>query len=113
MAADFDLLMGLWEDGLRRIAQAEPRQRRTLERVVDELVGELRRRMGGRFLVDELAGYYLSEGTDWCFQIAVTSAPGEPEAWDTGMVAGAAFARYARQAADFGGGARRGGDEPE
>jgi hypothetical protein len=112
VAADFDVLLGLWEDGQRRIAEAEPAERRTLEHVVDELVLELRRRVGGRFLADELAEYYLSEGTDWCFQIAVTVAPGEPEAWDTGIVAGAAFARYARQAADFGGGTRRGA-EPE
>ncbi len=110
MATDFDVLMGLWEDGQRRIAESEPAERRLLERVVDEIVLELRRRLGGRFLTDELAAYYLSEGTDWCFQIAYTTAPSSPEAWDTGMVAGAAFARYARQAADYGGGVRRSDD---
>jgi hypothetical protein len=110
MASDFDVLMGLWEEGQRRIAESEPATRRVLERVVDDIVLELRRRLGGRFLTDELAECYLNEGTDWCFQIAVTSAPSSPEAWDAGMVAGAAFARYVRQAADYGGGVRRGDD---
>jgi hypothetical protein len=113
MATDFDVLMSLWEEGQRRIAEAEPATRRVLERVVDELLLELRRRLGGRFLTDELAAYYLSEGTDWCFHVAVTIAPSTPEAWDTGLVAGAAFARYARQAADYGGGVWQSGDEPE
>ena len=107
MADDFDLLMGLWEDGVRRIAESEPAQRRLLERVRDDIVVELRRRVGGTFTTTELAQYYLREGTDWCFEIAYTSAPGSPQAWDTGTVAGAAFARYARQASDYGGGVRR------
>ncbi len=33
-------------------------------------------------------------------------APSSPEAWDVGTVAGAAFARYARRAIDWGGGVR-------
>ncbi len=111
MADDFDVLMGLWEDGARRIAQAEPSARRVLERVSDDIYLELRRRLGGKFTTDELAAFYLEEGTDWCFEIAYNSAPSTPEAWDTGTVAGAAFARYARRAIDWGGGVRRAGDE--
>jgi hypothetical protein len=105
--ADFDVLIGLWEDGQRRVAEAEPAERRVLERVVDDIFVELRRRLGGKFTTDELADYYLREGTDWCFRIAYTSAPSSPEAWDMGTVAAAAFARYVRQAADYGGGVRR------
>jgi hypothetical protein len=67
---------------------------------------ELRRRLGGPFTTDELAALYLREGTDWCFEIAVRVAPREPAAWDLTTVAGAAFARYVRQASDFAGGAR-------
>lgn len=107
MADDFDILMGLWQEGVRRIAEAEPAQRRLLERVSDDILLELRRRLGGKFTTTELAEYYLREGTDWCFRIAYTSAPSSPEAWDTATVAGAAFARYARQASDYGGGVRR------
>jgi len=111
VASDFDVLIGLWEEGQRRVAEAEPAQRRVLERVVAEIVLELRRQLGGRFTTDELAEYYLREGTDWCFRIAYTSAPSTPEAWDLGTVAGAAFAAYVRQAADYGGGVRKLGDE--
>lgn len=107
MADDFDLLMSLWDDGRRRIAAADPAERRVMEHVVDDIYAELRRRLGGKFTTTELAAYYLSEGTDWCFQIALDSAPSTPEAWDTGTVAGAAFARYARRAIDWGGGMRR------
>jgi hypothetical protein len=106
VATDFDLVIGLWEDGRKRVAEAEPAERRVLERVVDEIYFELRRRLGGKFTTDELARYYLSEGTDWCFEIAYTVAPSSPEAWDVATVAGAAFARYVRSAADYGGGVR-------
>ena len=46
-----------------------------LERVVDEIYCELRRRRRRRVHTDELGRYYLSEGTDWCFEIAYTVAP--------------------------------------
>lgn len=111
MADDFDVLMGLWEDGQRRIAQSPPAQRRVLERVSDEIYLDLRRRLGGKFTTAELAAFYLREGTDWCFEIAYNAAPSAPEAWDTGTVAAAAFARYARRAVDWGGGVRRAGEE--
>jgi hypothetical protein len=104
--ADFDVLIGFWEEGERRVAEAEPPERRVLERVVEDIYLELRRRLGGKFTADELAEYYLREGTDWCFQVAYTTAPSSPEAWDMSTVACAAFARYARRAADFGGGVR-------
>jgi hypothetical protein len=74
--------------------------------VVDELVYELRRRLGGPFTTEELSELYLRDGTDWCFSIATRAAPNEPAAWDMTTVAGAAFARYLRQASDYGGGRR-------
>jgi hypothetical protein len=97
----FEQLIGLWEDGQRRLARAEPQQRAALERVVDEIVLELRRRLGGPFTVQELAALYIQQGTDWCFQIATRVAPRAPWAWDVTTVAGAAFARYAREASDY------------
>jgi hypothetical protein len=77
-----------------------------LERVRDEIVVELRRRLGGPFTTEELAQFFLAQGTDWCFQIAVRVAPAEPAAWDMTTVAGAAFARYVRGASDYAGGRR-------
>ncbi len=106
MADDFDLLMALWEDGQRCIDQAAPERREALERVASVILAELRRRIGGRFTTADLAAYYRQAGTDWCLQVATDTAPGTPEAWDVATVAGAAFARYARAAADWGGGVR-------
>ena len=108
----FDHIAGIWEDGAHRVRDAEPPQRRVYERVVDDIVHELRRRVGGKFTADELAEYYLSVGTDWCYEIAYRGAPGHPEAWDMAIVANAAFARYVRQATDYGGGLRREQQDP-
>jgi hypothetical protein len=97
----FDDVFGLWQEGERRLAAADQSDRPALERVTDELVVELRRRLGGPFTTDELARLYGREGTDWAFAVATRVAPGNPAAWDMPTVAGAAFARYAREASDY------------
>ena len=97
----FDQVFGLWQEGEGRLDEAEPADRPAMERVVDELVVELRRRLGGPFTTDELARLYGHEGTDWAFAIATRVAPANPAAWDMPAVVGAAFARYAREAADY------------
>jgi hypothetical protein len=97
----YESLIGLWQEGQRRMAGAEPGDRAAMERVADELVVQLRRRLGGPFTVQELAQLYIEPGTDWCFDIAVRVAPNRPAAWDLPTVAGAAFARYAREAIDY------------
>jgi hypothetical protein len=99
----FEEAIGLWEEGTRRLNAAGPGERPALERVRDEIVTELRRRLGGPFTSTELADLYF-QGTDWVFDIAVRTAPGTPEAWDIPTVAGAAFARYLRNASDYSGG---------
>ena len=99
-------VIGLWREGQRRLEQAEPSRRPALERVTEEIVDELRRRLGGQFTADELARFYVERGTDWCFDVATRAAPSDPEAWDLTTVAGAAFARYLREASDYGGGRR-------
>jgi hypothetical protein len=106
MAVRFDDVIGLWREGQRRLADADPRVRPALERVTDAIVDELRRRIGGTFTADELARLYIDEGSDWCFDIAVRAAPGNPEAWDLTTVVGAAFGRYLREASDYAGGRR-------
>ncbi len=69
-------------------------------------MAELRRRLGGTFTAQELADLYAEQGTDWCFDVATRVAPDNPAAWDMTTVAGAAFARYLRQASDYAGGRR-------
>ena len=102
----FEALSGHWQDGLRRLAEAPPSDRAATERVIEEIVLELRRRLGGPFSVQELARLYTEQGTDWCFDIAIRVAPTTPSAWDLTTVAGAAFARYAREAVDYPAGRR-------
>ncbi len=106
MHVQFDEVIGLWLEGQRRLAQADPAVRPALERVTDTVVQELRRRLGGPFTTTELARLYDEQGIDWCFELATHAAPNTPEAWDLTTVAGAAFARYVREASDYGGGRR-------
>jgi hypothetical protein len=103
----FDTAIGQWQEGARRLEEAPPEHRDTLERVVVRIVAELRRRLGGAFTAEELAEFY-DEGTAWCTDLAVATAPEDPYAWDARVVADAAFARYLRGAADYAGGMRRG-----
>ena len=110
MASERDAVIGLWEEGQRRLADTPRDERPALERVIAELVLELRRRLGGPYTSEELAQLYLDEGTDWCLEIAMRTAPMTPGAWDMTTVASAAFARYLRSAVDFGGGVRREAD---
>ena len=104
-AVTFETALPQWEEGLRRLQDAPPEQRRTLERVTQAIEDELRRRLGGAFTSTELADLY-DEGTGWTADLAVAVAPEEPYAWDARTVADAAFARYLRAATDFAGGRR-------
>jgi hypothetical protein len=99
----FETALPQWEEGLRRLADAPPDERRVLERVTQRIVDELRRRLGGAFTTTELADLY-DEGTDWCSDLAVATAPEHPYAWDVRTVADAAFGRYLRGATDYAGG---------
>jgi hypothetical protein len=106
----FELVAQEWKQGERRAAEVDPAHRPAVDRVVDELVAELRRRLGGPFTIDELVALY-DRGTSWCMDIAFALAPGAPWAWDPRTTADAAFARYAREARDFAGGRRVEADE--
>ena len=94
-----------WQRGERRLQESPTERIPLLERVAAELVSELRRRLGGRFSAQELADLYTS-GTSWCMQTAMTVAPDAPWAWDSSVVADAAFGRYLREASDYAGGRR-------
>jgi hypothetical protein len=94
-----------WQQGERRLGAAPVERARTLERVTAALVAELRRRLGGRFLSDELVELY-GKDTAWCLQVAMIAAPDDPWAWDASVVVDAAFGRYLREASDYAGGRR-------
>lgn len=100
-----DVVLFQWREGERLLQAAPPEQRPVLERVVEAVLAELRRRLGGRFTSDELATLYAA-GTSWCTDIAFRLAPEEPWAWDPRIVADAAFGRYLRAASDYAGGRR-------
>ena len=106
MTADsFQTAAYQWQEGERRLRAAPPERRRTLERVVERVVADLRRRLGGRFRAAELVDLY-DEGTTWVTEVAQRTAPDDPDAWDPRVVADAAFARYLREAEDYAGGRR-------
>ena len=77
-----------WEDGARRLREADEPERRRLERACDAVVEELRRRLGSTFSLGELAELYAG-GTDW--------------AGHDSTVVDAAFLRYSLEAADYSG----------
>ncbi|HEX8205045.1 MAG TPA: hypothetical protein VF587_03185 [Solirubrobacteraceae bacterium] len=94
-----------WKEGERRVRDAPPEHRRSLERIVERVHAELRRRLGSRFVTAELVALY-DQGTSWATDIATRVAPDDPDAWDPRIVADAAFARYLREAEDYAGGRR-------
>jgi hypothetical protein len=102
---EFETAIQLWHDGQRRLERSEPELLLARERVVEAIVSELRRRLGGTFTTEELVELY-DRGTDWCLDLASRTAPDAPWAWDTRVVGDAAFARYVREAADYAGGRR-------
>lgn len=103
MTTGFDNTIYQWQQGERRLAQAVPERLPLLQRIVDALVVELRKRLGGRFTAEELGELY-GRGTSWCLQLAIDIAPEDPWAWDSSIAIDAAFARYLREAVDYAGG---------
>jgi hypothetical protein len=91
-----------WRDGERRVAATPEPARTDLDRAVDAVVEELRRRLGSRFVLDELAAFY-AEGTDWALELARRHAAGG----DAATVVDAAFNRYARESSNYAGGVAR------
>jgi hypothetical protein len=88
-----------WQDGERRIRDMDDLVRQDLEGAVEVVQDELRRRLGSSFTVEELADLY-GAGVDWATDIARLERAGT----DSAAVVDVAFARYARQATNYGGG---------
>jgi hypothetical protein len=100
---EVDSAIHQWRQGERTLLSADEERKFVYEHIVDAVVLELRRRLGGGFTVAELAALYRA-GTAWCLQLAIDVAPKDSWAWDSAIAADAAFARYVREAADFAGG---------
>jgi hypothetical protein len=90
-----------WEEGERRLREVEEPRRAVLERAAGLVLDELRRRLGSRFSLQELTDLYAGAG-DWGSEAARRVFAGTESAW----LVDAAFARYAREAVDYRGGAR-------
>ena len=94
MAYAIETALFQWDEGARRLREAPER-----ERAVEAVHEELRRRLGSRFTLEELAQLYADD-VDWAWEIAARSGSGEDASW----IVDAAFLRYAREAADYAGG---------
>ena len=88
-----------WQEGERKVREASGPAGAALERATAAVTDELRKRLGSSFELDELVALY-AEGTDALEEIAMRAHAGA----DISAVVDAAFARYAREAADFAGG---------
>jgi len=93
-----------WDEGLRRLgAEGEDTARsRHLWILIEEVVAELRRRVGQTFTLADLAGVY--EGSeDWVRDVVIRSTPSRARAGvrDAALVQDVAFAQYARGASDY------------
>jgi len=91
-----------WDEGERHVREAPPRERIDLERAVDAVVEQIRRRLGSAFTLHELAELYAAD-FDWARDLAEGRSTGA----DAAYVADAAFRRYAREAANYAGGRAR------
>jgi hypothetical protein len=93
-----------WDDGRRRLAEYGPETARFrhLMILVDAVVDELRRRLGGTFTLAELVALY-ERAEDWVREIVAAATPAKPRAdvKDSALVQDAAFAFYAREAVDY------------
>jgi len=94
MAYALENAVSQWEEGERRV-----RDDPTLDAAVGAVLDELRRRLGSTFEIGELAELY-SRDPDWASERAHSRSAGA----DAVYVVDAAFGRYAKEAADYGGG---------
>lgn len=90
-----------WEEGHRRLqaATGDPRLYRRLLDQVDVVTMELRRRVGQRFTLAQLAEAYAG-ADDWSRE-ALTRESESPDLAHTTTVEAAAFHLYSRGAVDY------------
>ena len=93
-----------WEEAKRRLADegVDTARSRHLAVLVDAVVDELRRRVGQRYTLADLAAAY-DGAEDWVREVVLRSASPKFRAGvrDTVLVLDAAFGRYAQGAIDY------------
>lgn len=93
-----------WDDGRRRLAAEglETARSRHLAVLIDAVTDELRRRLGQRYTLADLAAAY-DGAEEWVRDVVLRSARPKFRAGvrDTALVQDAAFARYAQGASDY------------
>jgi hypothetical protein len=93
-----------WDDGRRRLAEEglETARSRHLAVLIDAVTDELRRRLGQRYTLADLAAAY-DGAEEWVRDVVLRSARPKFRAGvrDTALVQDAAFARYAQGASDY------------
>jgi hypothetical protein len=103
LTVDVELARHQWNDGQRRvdeIRRADARRYVELTGQVDLVVAELRGRVGQAFTLAELADAY--GGADrWVRELLDDADPEAGPVADAATVTDAAFANYARGAADY------------
>ena len=94
-----------WEDGYRRLeaARSDPARHRLVGRVVVAVEDELRKRLGSRFTIGELAALYR-DTSDILLDVGMAALPPGTDLRDVSAAVDAAFYLYMREAADFAGG---------
>jgi hypothetical protein len=93
-----------WEDGARRLAAeaGDLARYRQLCDLVDAVIGELRRRVGQHYSLEELAGAHAA-ADEWVREVVLEAAPPKAHVGirDSALVQDAAFHAYARGAGDY------------
>jgi hypothetical protein len=99
---DVQLARHQWEDGRRRIEQArsDPETYARLNKQVELVAAELRRRVGLTYTLAELAQAY-DRADDWARDLLDDARDEDAPPPDTATVADAAFHLYARGASDY------------
>ena len=105
MSYPLDNALYQWEEGYRRLQELseDPRTARRLNRMIESVRDELRRRIGATFTSNELAELY-SRGTDWTLEAARYAAPMEAAEFDPQAITDGAFYLHLRGATDYAGG---------
>ena len=105
MGYPLDSALYQWEDGHRRLSELadDPRRRAALDRAIEVIRDELRRRIGPTFRAAELADLY-GRGTDWCLDVARWAMPEEASELDPQAIVDGSFYLYLRGATDWSGG---------
>jgi hypothetical protein len=102
MGADVESARREWEDAYRRLEEAErdPTQAGGLHVQLGVVTEELRKRVGSKYTLSELAGEY-GRADQWARDAVAEKAatPGWLQA--LAMVEGAAFLLYSRRAIDY------------